>query len=255
MADMAASALGTGLLQPERLAITLGTSGQITQAVEAFSPALIGRFTYHPHALPGKLYVMASLFTGGLGLQWLAEVLASLTSETQDSSIERVLRSAQASPPGARGVLFLPHLTGSGSPHFDASRAASFLGLKRHHTGSDLCRAVLEGVGFSVQACLDELLAHCPAPAEVVVGGGGMRNSLWRRIVCDITGRRLAVLREHDAGPLGTALAVSAGTSLCADLTEQIQLAVRIEEITIPVPEHHATYREAYRQYLKAVDA
>jgi xylulokinase len=75
LADMGSSTLGAGLLDETRLAITLGTAGQITQIVGNSSRELLGKFTYHPHALPGKTYLMASLFTGGLGLQWLAEVL------------------------------------------------------------------------------------------------------------------------------------------------------------------------------------
>ena len=252
LADMAASVLGCGLTNGTRLAITLGTSGQITQVVGE-PAALWGKFTYHPHALPGKTYVMASLFTGGLGLQWLAELLSSLTGTEIDLSVQKILQSAEESEPGARGVLFLPYLTGSGSPRFGAQRTASFLGLSRHHRGGDVSRAVLEGVGFSVRHCLEYLATYHAAPHEVVVGGGGMSNRLWRDIISDITGYRLLLLQEGDAGALGTALAVGAGIGLFADPTRGLEVSISTENATEPNRSRRATYDRVYQGYLQSI--
>jgi xylulokinase len=254
LADMAASVLGAGMLTAERVSITLGTSGQVTQVVDGPQPELLGRFTYHPHALPGLSYVMASLFTGGLGLRWFADLGASLAGVSGDDALTRVLELAADAEPGARGVTFLPFLTGSGSPAFDPSRRASFHGLGRGHGGADLSRAVLEGVSLSVRHALAELERHHPGASEWVVGGGGMRSPLWRQITADAIGRPLAPLLEEDAGPLGTAIAVGHALGAFPDLEASLAACVRLGEPSLPAAEATAVYDEAYARYRRLAD-
>lgn len=249
MADMAASVLGAGMVSHERVAITLGTSGQVTQVVDAPSSALLGRFTYHPHALPGRAYVMASLFTGGLGLRWFADVVASLASDASDDPVAHVLALASASEPGARGVTFLPFLTGSGSPDFDPGRRAGFHGLGRGHTGADLARAVLEGVAYSIRHALEELAPHHDGGREWVVGGGGMRSPLWRQITADVLGRPLRPLLEEDAGALGTAIAVGHRLGAFGSLDVALVEIVRLGAPTVPDGTVGEGYAEAYGRY------
>ncbi len=218
LADMAASVLGCGMFDGSRLAITLGTSGQITQVVDAPKRELRGQFTYHPHALPGKTYVMASIFTGGLALQWLAEILVSLTNMPFEVALERVVEQAATAPVGSRGVTFLPHLVGAGSPAFDVTAQASFHGLTRAHRGAELSRAVLEGVALDIRHCLEQLGQHHPLASHAVIAGGGFRNSLWRDIVRDVIGKPLRSLQQQDVGVIGTALATCVGVGLVGDI-------------------------------------
>jgi xylulokinase len=245
LADMGSSTLGAGLLDKNRLAITLGTAGQITQMVDEPSPELLGKCTYHPHALPGKTYLMASLFTGGLGLQWFAEVLSSFTGEGREQSIEKILEVAETASLGSGGVLFLPFLTGRGSPWFDATLTASFRNLRRERTGAEMARAVLEGVTFSIRHCLDLMQKHHAAPKEIVLGGGGSRSKLWSQIIVDVIGHPLHLLKTSGAGPLGTALAAGVAVQLF-DMTSP-----DVSQTIEPMVEHKKVYELAYQAYLR----
>ena len=254
LADMAASVLGAGMLSGQRVAVTLGTSGQVTQVVDAPQPALLGHFTYHPHAVPGRAYVMATLFTGGLGLSWFVEVVTSIAGASSEDALARVLASAAEAEAGARGVTFLPYLTGSGSPMFDPGRRAAFHGLGRGHSGADLSRAVLEGVAFSVRHALDLMARHHPGSTEWVAGGGGMRSPLWRQITADVTQRSLGPLLEEDAGPLGTAVAVGLALGAFADLEASLGGIVRIGPAIEPSCDVAAVYDAAYQRYLSLAE-
>jgi xylulokinase len=245
LADMGSSTLGAGLLDENRLAITLGTAGQITQIIDAPNTDLLGKFTYHPHALPGKTYLMASLFTGGLGLQWFAEVLSSFTNESLEQSIEKILTTAEPAKAGSKDVLFLPFLTGRGSPSFDAALTASFRNLRREHTGAEMARAVLEGVAFSVKHCLAEMEKHHVAPKEIILGGGGSRSKLWSQIIADAIDQPLHLLKTSSAGPLGTALAAG----IAVNLFEMTSSGV--SKIINPITENRKGYDLAYQSYLK----
>lgn len=251
LADMAASVLGCGMLDASRLAITLGTSGQITQLVDTPAAALRGRFTYHPHAVPGKRYLMASVMTGGLALKWLAEVVSSLSGKSNEETLERILEQAALAPPGARGLTFLPHLVGAGSPQFDPNATASILGLTRAHRGTELARAVLEGVAYNVRHCLELLADHHPLASETVVAGGGLQTALWRHIIRDVTKRPLTPLAHHHSGLLGTAFATGLGVGLYPDLESCVQRWVETHAAEAVDAEAAERYQGAYTRYLE----
>ncbi len=61
---------------------------------------------------------------------------------------------AERSQSGARGVLFLPHLSGERSSHFDPDTRGALVNLSLAHTPVDIIRAVLEGVAFSLRSAL-----------------------------------------------------------------------------------------------------
>jgi xylulokinase len=255
LADMAASTLGSGLTRRGRTALTLGTSGQITLVVGAPAPELVGSFTYHPHALPGRLYTMASLFTGGLGLDWLGGLLASAFEQDHEAGVVRALEMAALSAPGARGVTFHPFLSGSGSPEFDSERRGAFLNIALAHGGNDIARAVLEGVGYSARRCLELLEARHGAADEIRIGGGGFRSELWRQMFADILARPLQPLAHPEAGPLGTALAAGFGVSLLPELEQWTERIVETAETVDPNPESLEAYSQGYAAYLRGAES
>lgn len=216
-ADMAASLLGCGFGSLDEVAITMGTSGQITRLVREPAESLTGKMTFHPHLFPGETYVMASLFTGGLGLDWFASMLGGLLSLSSIDAVGASLEAAAHSPPGSRGVRFLPYLTGAGSPRFSPHATAAFLGLTRASSGGDLVRAVLEGVAYSIRENLELLDASLGPATTRLLAGGGFRAALWRDITVHALNEPLLVSRRSDVGPLGTAIAAGMAVNMFAD--------------------------------------
>ena len=62
-------------------------------------------------------------------------------------------REAASSEIGARGIFFHPYLQGERCPYWDANLRASFTGVSIASTRGDFCRALLEGVAFSLRDC------------------------------------------------------------------------------------------------------
>lgn len=209
-ADMACSQLGTGATKPGIVALTLSTSIQIVQAADAPSDALYGKMTWHPSA-QGGLYAMASVFAGGLSLDWILQLLTGggpLQAQEYaawDARLQARRQSAARDAP-----LFLPFLTGSGSPRFDPTEQALFSGLSMRTTAEDLVLAVLEGVAFHVRENLELLAAHFPQHV-VHLAGGGCRMTVWRQIFADVLGRELHLLSNHDGSALGAAMLAARG--------------------------------------------
>lgn len=192
--DVAAGIAGAGGLEPASLSISLGTSATVEAAVDELrlpSDAL-GRLTVHPTA-DGGLFALGSLLTGGLALNWIrslagGEALVGIPSE----------------PQSGEGVVFLPYLSGTGSPDFVSEARGTLFGLTPASSGTDLTRALMEAVAFDIADLVDMLGAH--AYARVRVSGGGSRLAAWPQVLADVLGLPVSTLDVPDLSAIGAAV-------------------------------------------------
>ena len=117
------------------------------QVRRAYDPP--GRVHTFCHAVPGKWHVMGVTQGAGLSLQWFRNRLAP------GVSYDELTAEAAAAPLGSGGLYWLPYLMGERTPHLDAAARGGWVGLTARHTRADLIRAVLEGVSYSLQDCLE----------------------------------------------------------------------------------------------------
>ena len=59
-----------------------------------------------------------------------------------------LMADAARSPVGARGAMFLPHMSGAGCPVVDSRSLAGFVGLSNFVTKGDMLRAIIEGLDY-----------------------------------------------------------------------------------------------------------
>ena len=157
---------------------------------------------------------------------------------------------ARRSPPGARGLFFLPYLMGERTPIWDPFARGVFFGLTLAHKKEDLARAVLEGVAYALNSILD-VLQELGGPIEsVTVIGGGARGTLWREIMADVYGKRILVPDNiGEATSYGAAIAAGVGIGVF----EGFEVAERYLKIVaehIPDEDRSRRYRGFYEFYL-----
>ncbi len=241
-ADMACSQLGTGAFEPGVAALTLSTSIQIVEPAPHPVGALSASMTWHPSAFENGMYVMASVFAGGLSLDWILQLLsagAPLTPRDYADWNSRLIARRKAHP--QRKALFLPFLTGSGSPRFNPAERGAFLELSASVTAEDLVLAVLEGVALHARENVDLLTRYLPA-ARFHLAGGGCRMTVWPQIFADVLGRELTLLENPDVSALGAAMLAARG----AGFTDSVRNAV----VRTVVPAEGAHYQALYDAYL-----
>jgi len=245
--DQAANAVGTGVVSPGTVALSLGTSGVIFAATDRpiFEPA--GRVHAFCHAVPDRWHLMSVMLSAAGSLRWFREALAP------DLSFADLVEAAGEVPAGSDGLLFLPYLTGERSPHPDPLARGAFVGLTVRHDRRHLTRAVLEGVAFGLRDGLDLMTAAgMPAPGEIRVSGGGTSSALWRQILADVLDAEIATVNTTEGAAFGAALlgAVGAGwfstvDTACAALVSATRVAVPGADAGA-YAERHAAYRELY---------
>jgi xylulokinase len=149
-------------------------------------------------ALGGNV-LEAGLSAGGATFAWLAR----LTGRSHDALLE----GAASVPPGARGVLALPWLTGARAPWWRPETPAALVGLSAADGAPEMARAVVEAIALDVARSV-ELLA--PAAEALQLAGGGTASPLWRSVLAAATGLPVMRRRSDEAGSLGAMVIVGA---------------------------------------------
>ncbi|SHE88411.1 xylulokinase [Kaistia soli DSM 19436] len=208
-ADMAATLLAAGIDLADDVALTIGTSATVIAGLQRVEPALLGAMNINVSLDPGVLYAIGSHFGGGGALNWLASLATGL-AEPDPSWFGPVTAEASAVPEGSEGLVFLPYLSGAGSPAFDTEARGAFLGLSMKHGRGHMLRAIVEGVTADVADSID-LLASVGARKRIVFTGGGSRIPFWTQLLADVTGLPVVNSAAADASALGAGLIAGVG--------------------------------------------
>jgi xylulokinase len=183
----------------------------------------------------------------GLSLQWFRNQFAPGTS------YDELLAEAAQSPPGARGLYWLPYLMGERTPHLDAAARGGWIGLTAKHTREDLIRALIEGVAYSQKDGLDLVVALGVNIASIGASGGGARSPLWRQILADVFQKPVVTMASEEGSALGAAILGMVATGEYSSVLEACGAIVRERDVIEPRAEGskiytagHAVYRSLY---------
>ncbi|WKA55494.1 xylulokinase [Planococcus shixiaomingii] len=250
-ADMACSQAGTGATKHGTMAITLSTSGQIVMGVSKPEANGIGKVTYHPGAAAGSVYAMGSVFAGGLGVEWAYKLLNNKRSmDASDyEELARLTEEMKKYPVGSNGLLFLPFLVGSGSPHFNAKDRASWIGLTLNQDKALLLRSVLEGITYNIVENVNLIKGMGTEIEKVFLGAGGSRNPVWCKMIADALGMDVSVLANRDGSALGAAIIGGVGIGMFSSIEEAVEKLVKSETTISFDVENHLQYKKFFARY------
>jgi gluconokinase len=196
--------VGSACTMPNRMAVTLGTSGAARQMV--MRPALnsdAGTFCYRADS--GSFLLGCASSNGGNVLDWARSTFGPMALDVSGS---------------ADLPIFLPWMNGERSLEWDPSLRESWHGRHERHSPAELFRAAAEGVLFNIAQYVETIERESGVKAEkIVLSGNGFREPLLAPLLASLLGRELlnpessglATLRGaavyawralgHDAGP------------------------------------------------------
>jgi xylulokinase len=214
--DNAAAATGLGLSsrKPTLGSVSLGTSGVIFAPLEQPTPDPQGRVHLFCHADGGYNLLGVTLSAAG-SLQWYHDTFA------KDVPFEQLVKLAAKSQPGAQGVTFKPYLAGERTPHLNPDLRGSFTGLSLANNQSDVIRAVLEGVAFSLRDAL-EIINPLAKLSSGLATGGGSQSAFWLQMVSDVLKLPLSVPTYNQGAAYGAALLAMKGVGVTNDTTKLV---------------------------------
>jgi glycerol kinase len=156
------------------------------------------------------------------------------------------LDSFAAAPAIARGLAFVPALSGLSAPYWDRRAAGLWLGLGLDTTKSDMMQALLEGVALlacTVMAAIDRL---SPLGPVLSVDGGLSRNRYFTQFLAEAMDKRIRVPASAELTGLGVAQLALLGAGLAGldDLAPPAPRAELVPQAPLPA-DLHARFAEA----------
>ena len=161
-----------------------------------------------------------------------------------------LMAEASASPAGARGVMFLPHMSAAGCPVVDARSLGAFVGLSSFVQSSDILRAMVEGLDYQVLDIVTALKSGLGIdPDRLVAVGGATRNQFWMQNKADVVGLPIEVPEVEEATPLGAAILAGIGTGLYQNEQDAFERVYKPGKTYQPDPQLASKYAEWYQIY------
>ncbi len=240
--DNAAAAIGAGVVRDGSAFVSLGTSGVLFAANDAYRPDPATAVHAFCHAVPDTWHQMGVILAATDALEWLSRVTgqsaAALTGDL----------GALAAP--AR-TLFLPYLGGERTPHNDAQIRGQFLHLDHATDAQAMVRAVLEGVAFAFADCRDALASTGTRIDSALALGGGANSAYWLDVIATALDTPLDVPAAGDFGAaLGAArLGMMAATGADMSIASAPPVARTHDPnraLTAAFSDAHLRYQQAY---------
>ncbi len=212
-ADNAAAALGSGIVEPGKLLLSVGTSGTLVVPLAEPRADTTGRCHLFRHATPGTWYSMAVVLSAGGALSWWQSVAGR--------ELDELGAAAGRVRPGSDGVVMTPFLSGRRMPVADPHARASFTGMSLSHGAQHLTRAVVEGAAYAMAEGLECIREVGATETFAVVSGGAAEHRIW----LDALGLAMPDLDLHLASPSGGAALGAALLGLSARGADLADLA------------------------------
>jgi xylulokinase len=235
--------LGSGVRDPGDACMNCGTSG-------TFSTVCLPPLGY---PMLGLQVAGSATNTSGRALDWFIQQIHSAplrdTVNSGARHYDALLAEAAAIPPGADGLLFMPHLAGERGITRDPYSRGAWVGLTLDHDRRHLVRSLLEGVAFSFRSIQEWLTANGAMVVDVRCVGGQARSDIWNQIKADVLNRTVVVPEVIEAAAAGAAMLAALGIGGHASLEDARCAMVRVNRRFEPDPLRAELYSTLYESF------
>lgn len=246
--DNAAAAIGTGTVGNGDCNISLGTSGTIFIASDAFRVDSGNSLHAFDHA-NGKYHLMGCMLSAASCNKWFMDEII----RTKDYPAEQ--KGITDDKLGRNHVYYLPYLMGERAPHNDPAARSCFIGMTMDTTREDMTQAVLEGVAFGIRDSLEAAKALGIDISASMICGGGAKSPLWKKIFANVLNIEL-LTPETEQGPgYGGAILASVACGEYPSVEDACRALVKVTSSIKPDPALAALYEKRYQTFRKLYPA
>ena len=208
--DQQGALVGQRCFQPGQMKATFGTGcflmvnsgSEYLQSTSGLLNTLgYGLSGSVPYALEG------SIFSAGTIIQWLRDNLEFFSDSAE--SINLLDERGESN-----GVLFIPGFTGIGAPHWNAEIRASFYGITRDTTKTDMVTAAFKSLIYQVMDIKEALSIDGIEIKNLSIDGGMAANSSFCQLLSDFLGQEVQVPPSLESTAIGAAIAAGIGAHI-----------------------------------------
>ena len=256
--DAVVQSFGSGLIREGRVGSVIGTAGNVSMGFERYTPNPEGKLQAFCGVTPGSYMSFGATQTAGGALRWFRdEACGNIREEarkTDADAFDLMSALAEKSPPGAGGVVFTPYLSGERCPWPDDRARGVLYGLSLNTRQSDMIRAVMEGIVYSLRQIVD-IYRSFTTVSSAAASGGGAKGTLFLRMQADIFGIPVVTLSAaSEGGAYGAALIAGIGAGWYQNAEEAVGV-LKIEREILPEEKNRDAYEKAFRLYSRIYPA
>ena len=239
---------GLNAISEGKLAVTMGTSfvhlGLVRKALEM--DGIWG--PYEDAILDGTWCVEGGQASAAGLVNWFSRTF-NIDKITDENPFVFLANSLYETSPGADGLIAMDFFQGNRTPYKDAYAKGAVYGLTMQHTWKHIYRAILEAVSFGTHNIICNFDAQGYEVKDIVACGGVTKNKPWIQMISDITGKRIIINRDSQAGVLGCCVVGAAATAFGGDFQKAADSMVEPMKIIEPDMEKHAEYQPVFERY------
>lgn len=234
--DTMQSLIGCGVTESGMGVDVAGTCAMFCISTDGIVPELSKRgsgLIFNSGSLDDTYFYWGFIRTGGLALRWFKENISSEDYEALNSGSMDV-------PPGSKGVVFLPYLTGGLGDLSDAS--GCFLNMSLDTDRYVMWHAVLESIGYGYMDVVDMCRSAGVNLSNIIITEGGSTNDLWNGIKADMLGCRADVMKISGGAVLTDCIFGAYAVGDCTDLHDALDSVAELDRSFEPSADNHKMY-------------
>lgn len=251
--DQAAGAIGVGNIYPGIFSENIGAALAICVPTSKLTYDPNRQMPVHYFATPDT-YMMHTFTTGGMCLRWFRDGFCQQEIDMQKltglDAYDLMGREADSVPPGADGLICLPHLQGSMAPDVNLNAKGVFYGATLQHGKPHFVRSIMESLGYLICRNLEAIDAMGLEVRQIRTMGGGSKSDIWNQIKADITGKTLHVTySSQDTACLGAAILAGKAAGVFESIESAVNSMVKIKKTFEPNPANREVYDRQYKKF------
>lgn len=240
--DQFAGTYGHGCLEPGQMKITFGT-GAFLQSItgsEVPDAAGSGLLPTLCWKLPGEkpLYGLdGGVYNAASAVNWAGKI--GMFTELEEFS------DFPDEPAIARGLAFVPALSGLGCPHWDRSAAGLWAGLSLETERKDMLQSILEGIAVRSAEVINAMDKVRPIGDTISVDGGLSSNEYFKQFLATLIQKTIVSPSNREITAQGVALLARKGLGNTHPLKVRNQ-----HSVTEPKNKDFKPYFEKYQDII-----
>ncbi len=246
--DQLNGAVGVGNVRPGIASGTVGTAMAIVATVDGIDNDMYPELLKGRHPVAGLWYLLTYAKTSGVLLSWFRDALAP------SFTYEELLAEAARVPPGANGLLCLPHFSGTATPTFRSDVTGAFIGLTLGHGRAHFVRAVTEAVCFCARDAVELSAAAATRPESLRMLGGATQSTFWMQLMASVVRLPLDVPTCSEASVLGGAIFAGVAAGLFSSIQQASETFYHVAAHYEPDEGDTSHYDGIYAAYRQAME-
>jgi len=218
--DLATASLGNGV-NDSTFVMVIGTAGQIMTTSHSLNKELKGKIFAFCDVIPDSILYLGTIPAGGYSFEWFGN-MNSLSKET----VIEYANKARANT----NIVYLPFILGTGTPYMIYKACGGFHYISTNDSLKEYCRAITEGIVFSLKESADIMSEHLGKRQRIVLQSLAARIPLIRNIVSTIFPYKTFIPETDESSIKGAAILGTVGISLYDSIPSAQKAMIRLKE-------------------------